>query len=272
MTPPERHAQGGGITVIIPSRHRLGVGCRPVSERLRKTCYPTQAGIWAAVFMLPVRQAGHAVFDADKAACRAEAEATLGKLLKDHCAISVQFARRRLSYWVHGHRWRDWVLHVLHRNRRDGPLPEGCPSPGRLKPSRGDSPSTRPMPRHAELFGNPCSTGAPSFDQDADCETQIAAGEAVSYAVRRARGREWLILPESEGRFLSFRSTIQETAGIHFVLESVTPATFNALQPTRISVTLSRAACCAMRRVRSSAGPFRFRSVPLRISSCRCWR
>ena len=52
----------------------------------------------------------------------------------------------------------------------------------------------------------------------------------------KARGREWVVLPESEDDFLVVRplgGTIQETAGIHSVLESVTPATFGRLPPSR---------------------------------------
>ena len=43
----------------------------------------------------------------------------------------------------------------------------------------------------------------------------------------RARGREWVVLPESEGDFLIVRplgGTLQETAGIHIGLEQVEPA------------------------------------------------
>lgn len=61
----------------------------------------------AAVFMLRFDKPGHAAFtDADKAACRAEAEAALGKLLKDHCTISDAVLSLRFagdgqsSYWV----------------------------------------------------------------------------------------------------------------------------------------------------------------------------
>jgi len=42
----------------------------------------------------------------------------------------------------------------------------------------------------------------------------------------KARGREWVVLPESEDDFLVVRplgGTVQETAGIHSVLESVHP-------------------------------------------------
>lgn len=78
----------------------------------------------------------------------------------------------------------------------------------------------------------------------------------------KARGREWVVLPESEDDFLVVRplgGTLQETAGIHPVLESVTPATF--APPTQDD--LGDFVTCRLLRdavrfgFRSSAGPFR---------------
>ena len=78
----------------------------------------------------------------------------------------------------------------------------------------------------------------------------------------KARGREWVVLPESEDDFLVVRplgGTIQETAGIHSALEQVTPATFSA--PTQAD--LGDFVSCRLLRdavrfgFRSSAGPFR---------------
>lgn len=78
----------------------------------------------------------------------------------------------------------------------------------------------------------------------------------------KARGREWVVLPESEDDFLVVRplgGTIQETAGIHSVLESVTPATFSPPAQNDLGDFVS---CRLLRDAvrfgfRSSAGPFR---------------
>jgi superfamily II DNA or RNA helicase len=78
----------------------------------------------------------------------------------------------------------------------------------------------------------------------------------------KARGREWVVLPESEDDFLVVRplgGTIQETAGIHPVLESVTPATFAPPVQSDLGDFIS---CRLLRDAvrfgfRSSAGPFR---------------
>lgn len=78
----------------------------------------------------------------------------------------------------------------------------------------------------------------------------------------RARGREWVVLPESEDDFLVVRplgGTVQETAGIHSALETVEPATF---QPPVTSDLGDFVSCRLLRDAvrfgfRSSAGPFR---------------
>lgn len=81
-------------------------------------------------------------------------------------------------------------------------------------------------------------------------------------ALVRARGREWVVLPESEEDFLILRplgGTVQETAGIHTALETVTPAEFSP--PGRED--LGDFVSCQLLRdavrfgFRSSAGPFR---------------
>jgi superfamily II DNA or RNA helicase len=78
----------------------------------------------------------------------------------------------------------------------------------------------------------------------------------------KARGREWVVLPESAPDFLIVRplgGTLQETAGIHAALETITPATFSA--PGRAD--LGDFVSCRLLRdavrfgFRSSAGPFR---------------
>jgi SNF2 family DNA or RNA helicase len=78
----------------------------------------------------------------------------------------------------------------------------------------------------------------------------------------KARGREWVVLPESADDFLIVRplgGTIQETAGIHPALESVTPATFAPPAQNDLGDFVS---CRLLRDAvrfgfRSSAGPFR---------------
>jgi superfamily II DNA or RNA helicase len=78
----------------------------------------------------------------------------------------------------------------------------------------------------------------------------------------RARGREWVVLPESEDDFLVVRplgGTVQETAGIHSGLEIVEPATFH---PPGITDLGDFVSCRLLRDAvrfgfRSSSGPFR---------------
>ena len=78
----------------------------------------------------------------------------------------------------------------------------------------------------------------------------------------RARGREWVVLPESKDDFVVVRplgGTDAEVAGIDMDLESVEPASFDLPDPTRLGDFQS----CRMLRnairlgFRSSAGPFR---------------
>ncbi|MAG93374.1 MAG: ATP-dependent helicase [Planctomycetaceae bacterium] len=78
----------------------------------------------------------------------------------------------------------------------------------------------------------------------------------------KARGREWVVLPESQDDFLVVRplgGTDAEVAGIDTDLESVEPASFDLPDPTRLGDYQS----CRMLRnairlgFRSSAGPFR---------------
>lgn len=84
----------------------------------------------------------------------------------------------------------------------------------------------------------------------------------ASGSLIRARGREWVVLPESEGDFLVVRplgGTLQETAGIHAALEQVEPATF---QPPGVDDLGGYVSCRLLRDAvrfgfRSSAGPFR---------------
>lgn len=78
----------------------------------------------------------------------------------------------------------------------------------------------------------------------------------------RARGREWVVLPETEDDFLVVRplgGTDEEVAGIHLALEQVEPATFDPPDPNSVgdhrSARLLRDA--VRLGFRSSAGPFR---------------
>lgn len=87
----------------------------------------------------------------------------------------------------------------------------------------------------------------------------------MSYAVGslvKARGREWVVLPESGDQMLVLRplgGTDDEIAGIYLPLETVEPATFGLPDPSQLGDYRS----CRMLRdavrlgFRSSAGPFR---------------
>ncbi len=85
----------------------------------------------------------------------------------------------------------------------------------------------------------------------------FAAGSLV-----RARGREWVVLPESEEDLLVMRplgGTDEEIAGIYLPLETVEPASFSLPDPTQIG---DHRSCRLLRDAvrlgfRSSAGPFR---------------
>ena len=82
----------------------------------------------------------------------------------------------------------------------------------------------------------------------------------------KARGREWVVLPDSTADLLILRplgGSDDEMAGIYLPLESVTPATFDLPDPVQVgdyrSARLLRDA--VRLGFRSSAGPFR--SLPL---------
>lgn len=87
----------------------------------------------------------------------------------------------------------------------------------------------------------------------------------MSYAVGslvKARGREWVVLPDSEEDLLVLRplgGTEDEVAGVYLPLEPVEPATFDLPDPTRRGdYRSSRLLRDAVRLgFRSSAGPFR---------------
>jgi superfamily II DNA or RNA helicase len=87
----------------------------------------------------------------------------------------------------------------------------------------------------------------------------------VNYApgtLVRARGREWVVLPESEEDFLVVRplgGTMQETAGIHRAIENVEPATFQPPSANDLGDFVSTGLLRDAMRFgfRSSAGPFR---------------
>lgn len=87
----------------------------------------------------------------------------------------------------------------------------------------------------------------------------------MSFAVGslvKARGREWVVLPESEEDLLVLRplgGTEDEVAGVYLPLETVEPATFDLPDPTkRGDYRSSRLLRDAVRLgFRSSAGPFR---------------
>ena len=87
----------------------------------------------------------------------------------------------------------------------------------------------------------------------------------MSYTVGslvRARGREWVVLPESTDELLILRplgGSDVEIAGIHTALEPVEPATFDLPDPTHVG---DHRSCRLLRDAlrlgfRSTAGPFR---------------
>src|ERR671916_1051428 len=87
----------------------------------------------------------------------------------------------------------------------------------------------------------------------------------MSYAVGslvKARGREWVVVPESEEDLLVLRplgGTEDEVTGDFLPLETVEPATFDLPDPTRRGDYLSSRLLRDAVRLgfRSSAGPFR---------------
>ena len=93
----------------------------------------------------------------------------------------------------------------------------------------------------------------------------MSTATTMSFAVGslvKARGREWVVLPESEDDLLMLRplgGTEDEVTGIYLPLEKVEPAEFEPPDPTKIGDYRS----CRMLRdavrlgFRSSAGPFR---------------
>ncbi|MCL4686397.1 DEAD/DEAH box helicase [Myxococcota bacterium] len=78
----------------------------------------------------------------------------------------------------------------------------------------------------------------------------------------RARGREWVVLPESQGELLILRplgGTDDEVAGVYTPLEAVESATFDLPDPARVG---DHRACRLLRDAarivtRAGAGPFR---------------
>lgn len=87
----------------------------------------------------------------------------------------------------------------------------------------------------------------------------------MSFAVGsmvKARGREWVVLPETDGEMLVLRplgGADEEIAGIYLPLETVEPASFSLPDPSRIG---DHRSCKLLRDAirlgfRSSAGPFR---------------
>src|SRR2546423_1881442 len=81
-------------------------------------------------------------------------------------------------------------------------------------------------------------------------------------ALVKARGREWVVLPESDEQLLVLRplgGTEDEVTGIYVPLERVEPASFDLPDPARLGDDRS---CRLLRDAvrlgfRSSAGPFR---------------
>lgn len=78
----------------------------------------------------------------------------------------------------------------------------------------------------------------------------------------RARGREWVVLPETQGELLVLRplgGTDEEVAGVYTRLETVEPATFDLPDPAKVG---DHRSCRLLRDAarissRAGAGPFR---------------
>ena len=93
----------------------------------------------------------------------------------------------------------------------------------------------------------------------------------MSYAVGslvKARGREWVVLPESEEDMLVLRplgGTEDEVAGVYLPLETVEPATFDLPDPDEEG-RLPLLTAPARRRAGSASAPARARSAPSRRS------
>lgn len=134
----------------------------------------------------------------------------------------------------------------------------------------------------------PAKAGFSPLQRALSCSTAIDRravyrGTLMGYAVGslvRARGREWVVLPESDENLLVLRplgGTEDEVTGIYVPLERVEPARFDLPDPSQIGDYRS---CRLLRDAvrlgfRSSAGPFRsFARIavepPGRISLCPC--
>ena len=64
----------------------------------------------------------------------------------------------------------------------------------------------------------------------------------------KARGREWVVLPDSTDDLLVLRplgGSDDEIAGIYIPLEPVTPATFDLPDPHKLGIIV-QLVCCAM--------------------------
>src|SRR5882672_4510010 len=103
------------------------------------------------------------------------------------------------------------------------------------------------------------------LDASCLCANARLQQKSMSFAIGslvKARGREWVVLPESEGDWLMLRplgGTEEEETGVLTSLEKVEPAQFDLPNPNQLGDHLS---CRLLRDAvrlgfRSSAGPFR---------------
>jgi hypothetical protein len=102
----------------------------------------------------------------------------------------------------------------------------------------------------------------------------------LSFAVGslvKARGREWVVLPESEDDMLILRplgGTDEEIAGVYLPLETVEPARFDLPDPAQVGDHRSCRAtrfgwASALARAHSARSPA-LESIPGPTSSYRC--
>ncbi len=111
---------------------------------------------------------------------------------------------------------------------------------------------------NSNVFGTPKTVQPSAQDTESECaKLSFHVGSLI-----KARGREWVVLPESADDFLIVRplgGTDAEVAGIDTNLESVEPARFDLPDPAHLGDFQS---CRLLRDAirlgfRSSAGPFR---------------
>src|ERR1022692_3721010 len=157
-----------------------------------------------------------------------------------------------------------------------GMLPSSSPEPARTRAKKLAGMSKRmrssAISAGASSSSGPASTGPPWRPATRVCSAHSDEGDAVTTtefpafevgALVQARGREWVVLPQSEPpRFLVLRPLgggDDEVAGVFPALEQVSSATFEAPDPGDVGTAVSAGLLRTALRIgfRASAGPFR---------------